>query len=480
MKTNTLRLLAGLTLVSFANGKTVPNHAAANFVLGQSGFITDALATTQTGLRSPRAVVVDPTTRKVFVADSGNNRVLRYASADSLANGAAAEAVLGQATFTTSAFPDPATAQSMNFPSALFFDPQGRLWVADNNNNRVLMFAGAIGIASGSAATHVYGQPSFTTRNSAVTATGMDNPAGIWVDANDRLWVADSSNNRVLRFDGITGKADGAAADGVLGQPNFTTSASGNGAAQLSEAMGVAVSPSGALFVASTENNRVLRFDNAAAMVNGTNASAILGQPDFTTTTSGSSAVKMTRPSGLTVAADDSLWVCDTFSQRVLRFNLASTRLSGAAANGVVGQPDFTSGGFTSNTSQGLSSPSFSPFVDATDSLWVADFGNNRVLRFPALDDVVPDVTAPLLTRIGKTPKATASKFVKIKGRASDASGIRNVRYRVNKSPFTLATGKTSWSFRANLKKGKNTITIVATDNNGNPSVSRMIKITRK
>ena len=45
-------------------------------------------------------MTVDPTTGKVFVADQTNNRVLRFASALVLANGAPAEAVLGQANFT--------------------------------------------------------------------------------------------------------------------------------------------------------------------------------------------------------------------------------------------------------------------------------------------------------------------------------------------------------------------------------------------
>ena len=473
-------LLAGFAFISLASGQVIPNHRAANLVLGQAGFTTNTAATTAGGLRDPSAVVVDAVSRKVFVADRNNNRVLRYGSAAALANGAAAEAVLGQADFTTAVNLAPPTAQSMVAPSGLFLDPQGRLWVADYGNNRVLMFAGALGATSGAAADRVYGQATFTANGSATTDVAMDNPVGVWIDSADRMWVADSSNNRVLRFDGVTGKLSGAAADGVLGQPDFTTNGTGNTAAQLYSANAVAVSPTGALFVASTGNNRVVRFDNAAALGNGASASVVFGQPDFTTTTSGATAVKMTSPRGLTVTSSDALWVCDTSSNRVIRFNQASTRASGAAANGVVGQPDLTSGGFTTLNAQGLNAPSYSPFVDSTGSLWVADQSNRRVLRYAPLPVVVPDVTAPLLTQIGKTPKATASKSITIKGRASDASGIRNVRYRVNQSPFTLATGKTSWSFRAKLKMGKNTITLIATDNAGNPSLSRVIKITRK
>ena len=262
------------------------------------------------------------------------------------------------------------------------------------------------------------------------------------------------------------------------GQKRFQPSR--GGAAGIYEAKGLAVSPSGALFVASPANNRVMRFDNAAALANGANASAVFGQPDFTTTTSGVTAVKMTSPRGLTVTSNDALWVCDTSNNRVIRFDQASTRSSGAAANGVVAKPNLTTSGFTSLDARGLSSPSHSPFVDSTGSLWVPDQSNRRVLRYAPLPNAVPDVTAPILTQIGKTPKFSAKKSVKIKGRASDASGIRNVQYRVNDGPLITATGTTSWSFRSKLKKGKNTITVIATDNNDIASLKLVIKIKRK
>jgi DNA-binding beta-propeller fold protein YncE len=95
-------LLAAFTLTAHA-ALPIPDYTAANLVLGQTDF-TSKLAPTPpnaSSLTNPTSVVVDPVTRKVFVSDQFNNRVLRYASADALANGAAAEMVLGQASFTT-------------------------------------------------------------------------------------------------------------------------------------------------------------------------------------------------------------------------------------------------------------------------------------------------------------------------------------------------------------------------------------------
>ena len=177
MKTNTLRLLAGLTLVSFANGKTIPNNAEASLVLGQVDF-TSRLAPfppNAASLYYPGSVIVDPVTRKVFVADEGNQRVLRYASADALANGAQAEAVFGQALFITKTV----AVTSNQFggdPESIFLDTKGRLWVPDYSGNRVLRFDFASSCDSSPSASRVYGQPDFTTSTAATTSTGMRRP----------------------------------------------------------------------------------------------------------------------------------------------------------------------------------------------------------------------------------------------------------------------------------------------------------------
>lgn len=480
-------LFAGLTLVSLAAGQTIPNYTAANLVLGHTSFTSYTSALTATGLNNPAAVVVDPVTRKVFVSDAGNNRVLRYGNADALANGAPAETVLGQVDFTTSDTYSPLTAKSMHGPAGLFLDHSGRLWVADTGNHRVLMFISPTTIGNTSDADRVYGQPNFTTQDPATTAAGMRSPCGVWVDASDRLWVADTNNNRVLRFDDISNKPNGAAADGVLGHTDFISSTISDRATGRTYApFSLAVSQSGALFVALENINCVLRFNNAATLGNGPDASAVFGQPDFSSSGFGCSEVRMNEPRGLTVTVDDSLWVCDSGNARVIRFDQASSKPSGSAATGVIGQPNLLTGGYRyrATTAQGLSFPSISPFVDSTGSLWVTDYLDSRVLRYPAspiiIDPPVVDKTSPLLTVSGKVPVSTAKKSITLNGKASDASGIKSVQYSLGTGKLKTATGTTKWQLKVNLMKGKNTLTIIATDMVGNVSGRKVFKITRK
>ena len=241
-----LAFLASLTGTAFA--LTPSNGQAATLVLGQPDFTSNANNTTQTGMYYPEGVAVDPTTHKVFVVDTYNNRVLRFASVYTLGNGSAAEAVLGQPNFTN--YTGAATQSGMDAPIGVFVDAGGRLWVADARNNRVLRFDHASAIASGANANAVLGQPNFTSVTPHTSQNGMAGPSGVFVDAGGRLWVAEIENNRVLRFNSAASKPNGANADGVLGQPNFTSSTGHTTQNGMSGANSIFLDTSGHLWVA--------------------------------------------------------------------------------------------------------------------------------------------------------------------------------------------------------------------------------------
>ncbi len=466
-------LLCAAVSTQLQAAKIIPNHDIANLVLGQPNFTSGGSVNPFTSFRMafPVSVIVDPVTGKVFVGDGDGDRILRYANAASLANGAPAEAVFGAETFSDGTG---GSNQTRFFDSnALCLDRYGRLWVADPQNNRVLCFEAAAFRGDLPSADLVYGQPNFTTVTSSTTASKMKEPSGVWVDSSDNLWVADSGNNRVLKFSSITTKSSGASADSVLGQSNFTNGTAGSGNTGLQNPVSLTVSSGGTLYVACANADRVMVFNNAAGLGTNPPASKVLGQPDFATTTSGLSSSKFSFPTGCSVTSDDSLWVTDSANHRLVRFSTVSTKASGAAADGVVGQASFSSS--TSGvTSQALSSPSGAPFVDAAGSLWIADTGNNRVLRFPA------DVTKPLLAVTPAVPATSTKSKVTIKGTASDAFGISRVQYKIGNGALKTATGTTSWQFKAPLVSGKNTITIFAVDSVGNQSISKVIKIKRK
>ncbi len=471
--------IAGICLALTGTGlaqKIIPNHAVANLVLGQADFVTTSSVFPRNPftLTSPRGVAIDPVTGKVFVSEADTNRVLRFPNAASLTNGSGAEAVFGQVNFSSTSAAS--GQQGMNLPRGIFIDRRGRLWVAEFSNHRVLMFEAAVFRNSSPFADRVLGQPNFATVAPGTTPSKMNNPSGMFVDSADRLWVADTANHRVLRFDNVTTKGNGANADGVLGQGLFTTAAPSGAATGMNSPQDVAVSASGTLYVADSGNHRVLRIGNAAALANGSAATGVLGQIDFASISPGLSATRMNTPQSVSLTPDDSLWVSDGANARVIRFRNVATKPSGSAADGVVGQAGFTTNAASpTNRRLSLSVAGFSTqnFVDTAGNLWTADRSHNRVLRFP------PDTTLPSLTVSPKPPRTTKKARQLIRGAASDFYGIARVQYRINNGAPKNANGTTAWRFNAALKKGNNTIKINAVDSVGNLSAPRIFKIRR-
>ncbi|HEU4328251.1 MAG TPA: hypothetical protein VFS21_34255, partial [Roseiflexaceae bacterium] len=151
---------------------------------------------------------------------------------------------------------------------------------------------------------------------------------------------------------------------------------------------------------------RVLRFDNAASKSDGAPADGVLGQPDFTSSTISTTQSGLYRVGAVEIDSAGRLWVADFGNARVLMFEAAATKPDGGAADLVLGQSGFTTG--TPATSQeGLRSP-WALTLDGDGHLWVTESSNNRVLMFEP-DGPAPTATATASETPSQTPTATVS-----------------------------------------------------------------------
>jgi DNA-binding beta-propeller fold protein YncE len=442
----------------------------ASSVLGQSDFDSRSSLALPNRFSNPEAVAIDPTTGKVFVADSGNHRILRFSGTAALANGSFPEAVIGQPDFLSfsrnQGAGDVCGPRTLAFFYQITVDAQGRLWVCDSENDRVLCFLAASFLGNNPPADYVFGQPNFTTNTVGTTIAKMHYPAGIAIGPDDSLWVADASNNRVLRFDDVTLKASGASADGVLGQASFILSAGATSATRMFGPYSLSMNSDGVLWVADVSNHRVLRFDNAAALANGAAASGVLGQAAFDTFLSGTSASTLNQPYGVLAGPDGTVYVGDWGNSRIMGFRNAATKANGASADFVLGKPDFNSID-VGPTATLLTGP-VNLALSSDGDLFVADYGDNRVLRFSP----VKSPTTTILTR----KAVTLSPSVVVKG--TTTGQVTRVRYRVgNSGPIRRAVGTSQWTFRATLKPGKNLITVIAEGPGGTSSPKSVLVI---
>ena len=387
----------------------------ANLVFGQANDFTSnacdlggptnfAGASSQT-LCNPARSAVD-SNNNFYLADDNNNRVLVFNQSTNPPSNNTANIVLGQVDFFHSAS-NIVDSTAFNTPENVVVDTAGHLYVSDFSNNRVLGFLNASSFVNGASATLVIGQPDFFSASCNVTgvnAATLCEPAGVAVDGANNLYVADNVNHRVLIYftpfttsPTVPGSGD-SIADVVIGQGGDFTSNGCNAfgtpnAETLCNPDGLAIDPLGDLWVADSQNHRVLEY--YSPLFNST-ANFVLGQPDFfhnqcnqSTTPSGST---LCTPAGVRADSHNNIYVADFNNNRVLEYNnpLGSNNHT---ANNVWGQ----GGAFTTNacnqvglTAKSLCQPNDIAF-DANGNLYIADFGNSRALEFNA---PLPNITA--------------------------------------------------------------------------------------
>jgi sugar lactone lactonase YvrE len=399
------------SLVSAADRPASILDMTADTVYGQPDFTSDAAPTppTDSSLANPAAAVVDVATGRIFVADTDNNRVLSWESVDVYQNGDPADLVIGQPNFSSNAAPNPPSATSLNEPSGIAVDYDGTLFVADTGNNRVLMYTPPLDAddypiySNGMAADAVLGQPDFASATAAnpPDAASLNAPQGITIDNRGNLVVADRNNNRVLGFEPPF--ESGIEAIYMVGQPrnnndslDFTSRIAPNPPtnASLNQPTGVAVGVLGdELYVADSGNNRVLVYNQATG---DEIADQVIGQPGFTSRSvpAQPSATSLNGPTGLAVDSADRLYVADTGNNRVLVYPDATASATAAHVFGQNGS--FTSGGAPNPPDESSLSGPTGIAPDGIIGIYIADQANQRVLGYDQpLPNVQPRIAAP-------------------------------------------------------------------------------------
>lgn len=333
-----------------------------------------------TDLDSPYDVSLDALHHRLFVADMNNHRVLVFNldSNNDLID-RSADYVLGQPDFNTNAYG--LSQKGMNSPSAVAYDEvNNRLYVADYVNKRILIFDVST-ISNHMNASYVLGQTDFDTGDDVgYQQDKVPYPEGLAYDSsNQRLFVADNARVLVFNTSSIT---NGMNASNVLAKENFTDTAGATDQDTTNNLSQVEYdSTNNRLFINDYTSNRVLVF-NTSTITNGMDASYVLGQSNFTNSGAATSQNGMSNPRG-GLAYDGSLnrlFVGDMDNDRVLVFNLGSIA-NGMNASNVLGQANYVTTG-ANTTQSGMSDPRGMTYNSANKTLFIADSAFNRVQIF--------------------------------------------------------------------------------------------------
>lgn len=235
-------LLASLLLATLsAQGvATVQTTAGTSFV-GDGGSAAAAI------LSQPEGIAID-SSGNLYVADSDDNRIRRITPAGAI------QTIAGTGIGGFNLESGPATTVQLNQPYGLAVDASGNLFIADLGNARVRKLTpdGTLTTVAGGGSTI----PGVTSDGLPAIGMRLSTPRNVGVDLAGNLYISDFGANQVFRVSpgGVFSTVAGTGKAGFAGD-------NGNAKlALLSAPAGIAVDPTGTLFVADSGNNRVRKI----------------------------------------------------------------------------------------------------------------------------------------------------------------------------------------------------------------------------
>jgi RHS repeat-associated protein len=401
---------------------------------GSSGFSGDGGAATSALLNNPGQVTW---TGDLYIADTNNNRVRTVSGSTAVISEFAGT---GQ-TLASAGNGGPAINGELYKPAGQAEDPQGNIYVADSGNNRIVEIASSThsqwgfnltaghvstiaGSAKGDAVTRGAGGGAAPAR--------LSDPTDVAIDSQGNLFIADSGNNRIQEVSAATGNIStyAGSATGTAGLTGDTGLAT---AALLSNPIGVDVDTQGDVYVADLANNRIQEIYASGGHSWGITMTAghIYTVAGSATGTSGhtgdgglATSAFLNNPQGVATDAAGNLYIADSGNNRIQEVAVTTgiqrqgPKLTANDIYTVAGPSGTTcnSGcpsGFTGDAGPAkaalLNSPSRIA-ADAAGNLYIGDGSNRRIQEVPATDG----------TQWGQQMQANYSYTV-----AGSATGIR-------------------------------------------------------
>jgi sugar lactone lactonase YvrE len=227
----------------------------------------------------PSAIVFD-SAGNLYVAETGNHVVRKVDTNGNLTT------IAGTGTQGFSGDTGPATSATLDSPQGLALDPANNLYIADTHNHRIRR----LDLTTGLITTIAGSTSGFSGDGAPALSAQLNLPTALAFDASGSLYFADTANHRIRRIDASTGLITTIAGTGTQGY-------SGDGAAALSAAIdsptGIAIDPSGNLYLADTHNHRIRKITSSTGLIS---TIAGTGVPGFSGDSAPASAATLALP----------------------------------------------------------------------------------------------------------------------------------------------------------------------------------------
>lgn len=278
---------------------------------GNASFSGDSGAASAASVWAPRAFIMTPTQSTTYVADTWNNRIRMIDSKGTITTIAGDGGACTASPISSCGDGGPALKAQLNRPSGLALQGN-KLYVADTSSNRVRMIDLNTGMISPVAGN---GDMGYNGDGGAATSAELAAPLDVAVDDDGNVFIADTDNNRIRRVD-PSGVITTIAGTGSQCESGTTCGVGGPAiSAQLATPSGVTVLPENHQILIADTNSHTIRSIDA----NGTFGTVIgTGQPGTSHDGSAGSETMLDHPRRVSLATTGQLIVSDTGNQRIL------------------------------------------------------------------------------------------------------------------------------------------------------------------
>ena len=362
---------------------------------GNRSTITDNAAATTALLDFDCGAAVDGA-GSLYIADDNDDRILKV---DAATGGVSIVAGTGERGLGGDG--GLATSAKLNAPHAVAFDAADNLHIVDSGNHRIRKVDALTGNISTVAGT---GAEGFGGDGGPATSAMFNHPMAIALDGAGNLYIADRDNNRVRKVDASTGNVAtvaGWGAEDDCGDGGPATSA------MLREPSGVALDAAGNLFIADRGNDRVRKVDASTG-----NISTVAGAGGSDGEGGPATSARL-NVSGVALDVAGNLYIADGDTHRIRKVAASTGNISTVAGSGSYDSPDGDHGGFSGDGGPAASAMLATPLgvaLDAAGNLYIADTVNNCIRKV--------DASTAEVSTVAGTPTANAGGDV-----AADSAG---------------------------------------------------------